>query len=434
MTVQVAGIGAVLGWSIDTRTLAPGDLFFALRGPVHDGHDHVAAAFEKGAIGAVVDHAVPATGPLRVVSDTLAELQRIASAAREQWGGRVIGVTGSAGKTTTKDAIAQLLSVALPVGKTVGNFNNQFGLPLSILRLPDACRAAVLELGMNHAGEIAALARLARPEIGVVTNVGYAHVEFFDSIDAVAAAKRELIEALPDSGVAVLNADDPRVAAMSKVHKGAMVTYGVADGATVRAENIAATATGSTFDCQGIHFETPLAGLHGVRNTLAAIAVAHVFGIPSARLVDAVRGIPQGKMRGERLVRNGVTILNDSYNSNPEAACSMLDVLAATPAERRIAVMGSMLELGAASARLHGEVGQHAAAIKIDVVVGIGEDARVIIEEASRSGVPETFFFSKSEDAGAVLAGFVRSGDAILFKGSRGVQVERALEPLLENR
>ena len=434
MTVQVADIGAVSGWSIDTRTLAPGDLFFALRGPMHDGHDHVAAAFEKGAIGAVVDHWLPAAGPLRVVDDTLAELQAIASAGREQWGGQVIGVTGSAGKTTTKDAIAQLLSVALPVGKTVGNFNNHFGLPLSILRVPDSARAAVLELGMNHAGEIAALARLARPEIGVVTNVGYAHVEFFDSIDAIAAAKRELIEALPRTGVAVLNADDPRVAAMQQIHSGASLTFGVAEGATVRAENVAATATGSTFDCQGTHFETPLAGMHGVRNTLAAIAVARIFGIPAAQLVEAVRGIPQGKLRGERLVRDGVTVLNDSYNSNPEAACSMLDVLAATPATRRIAVLGSMLELGSASAMLHRNVGRHAAARHIDVVVGIGAEAREIIEEASRAGVAETLFFLTSDDAGAELARLLRGGDAILFKGSRGIQVERALQPWLENR
>src|SRR5947199_166731 len=151
MTVDVPGIGEVAGWSIDPRTLAPGDLFFALRGPLHDGHDHVPAAFAKSAIGAVVDHPMVAAGPLRLVRDTLADLQSIASLARERCGGEVIGVTGSAGKTTTKDAIAQLLSVALPVVKTVGNFNNQFGLPLSILRLPDASRAAVLELGMNHA-------------------------------------------------------------------------------------------------------------------------------------------------------------------------------------------------------------------------------------------------------------------------------------------
>ena len=433
MTVHVAGIGAVAGWSIDTRTLAPGDLFFALRGPVHDGHQHVAAAFAKGAIGAVVDHPMVAAGPLLLADDTLTELQTIASSARRNWGGEVIGVTGSAGKTTTKDAIAQVLSVALPVGKTIGNFNNHFGLPLSILRLPDKSRAAVLELGMNHAGEIAALARIAQPRIGVVTNVGYAHVEFFNSIDGVAAAKRELVEALPADGVAVLNADDPRVAAMRAVHPGATVTFGIAEGSTVRAEDIATTATGSTFTCQGARFETPLAGLHGVRNTLAAIAVAHVFGIPAARLVDAVREIPQGKMRGERLVRGGVTILNDAYNSNPEAACSMLDVLAETPAARRIAVLGSMLELGAASAMLHARVGRHAAEKKIDVVIGIGAEARDIIEEAARSGVSETLFFSTSEDAGAALAGLVRSGDAILFKGSRGVQVERAMQPWLEN-
>ena len=186
----------VAGWSVDSRSLAPGDLYFALRGPNHDGHDYAARALEAGAVAAVVDHATGAPRELRV-PDTLRALQDLGRWARRQWGGSVVGVTGSAGKTTTKDAIAHLLSVEIATGRTVGNFNNHVGVPLSILRLPDDCRVAVLEMGMNHAGEIRELAAIALPEIGVVTNVGYAHVEFFDSIEGVAAAKRELIEALP---------------------------------------------------------------------------------------------------------------------------------------------------------------------------------------------------------------------------------------------
>ncbi len=198
-----------------------GDVYFALRGPNHDGHDYVAQAVAQGAAGVVVERSSGAPGEM-LVPDTLLALQSLGNWARETWGGTVIGVTGSAGKTTTKDAIAHLLAVELPVGKTIGNFNNHVGVPLSILRLPEGCRAGVLEMGMNHAGEIRELASIARPDIGVVTNVGYAHVEFFDSIDGVAAAKRELIESLPAGGVAILNGDDARVRAFGRVHRGAV--------------------------------------------------------------------------------------------------------------------------------------------------------------------------------------------------------------------
>src|SRR3954454_24400692 len=214
---------AVAGWSVDTRTQNPGDVYFALRGPNHDGHKFLTAAIEKGASAVVVDHAANLPCEL-VVPDTERALQDLGAWARTAWGGRVIGVTGSAGKTTTKDAIAHLLESELPVGKTNGNFNNHVGVPLSLLRLPDDCRAGVIEMGMNHAGEIRRLTEIAKPEIGVVTNVGYAHVEFFDSIDGIAAAKRELIEGLPADGVAVLNADDARVARFAQVHPGRSVT------------------------------------------------------------------------------------------------------------------------------------------------------------------------------------------------------------------
>ncbi len=432
MTVDLPVIGRASGWSIDTRTLAPGDVFFALRGPEHDGHDHVAAAFAKGAAGAVVEHTVDAAGPQWIVDDCLTALQNVAREARVAWGGQVIGVTGSAGKTTTKDAIAHLLGVVLPVGKTVGNFNNHFGLPLSILRLPDTCRAAVLEMGMNHAGEIRALAAIAKPDIGVVTNVGYAHIEFFGSIDGIAAAKRELIESLPAHGTAVLNADDPLVAAMATVHHGPVITFGTQPGADIEAQQIEMTADGARFRCCGTTVETSLTGMHGVRNTLAGIAVAHAYGIPVGRLVDAARTIPAGKMRGERSQVNGITVINDTYNSNPDALRSMLDVLSQVDAARRIAVLGEMLELGDASNDLHRASGRHAAEKKIDIVVGIRGNARAIIEEAARSGVPQTYFFDDALSAGEAVAQMARPGDAILFKGSRGVQVERAIAPLLE--
>jgi UDP-N-acetylmuramoyl-tripeptide--D-alanyl-D-alanine ligase len=362
-----------------------------------------------------------------VVSDTLCGLQTLGAWARAQWGGTIVGVTGSAGKTTTKDAIAHLLSSEIRTGKTVGNFNNHVGVPLSILRLPDECTAAVLEMGMNHAGEIRRLAEIARPQIGVVTNVGYAHVEFFDSIEGVAAAKRELIEGLPRDGVAVLNADDPRVLGFRDAHPGRSITFGFSEAADVRAEAVELGPEGGRFRACGVDFETGMAGRHAVMNLLAAIAVATCFDIPPARLQAAAASFGVGKMRGERLVHNGITIWNDCYNSNPEAARSMIDVLRETPARTRIAVLGEMLELGHAAAELHGELGRYAAQHGVDVLIGVRGAARAMVEAAKAEGLRADYFDTPA-DAGEYARSIARPGDVVLFKGSRGVQVERALE------
>jgi len=416
----------VTGWSVDTRTLAPGDLFFALRGPNFDGHDYVAAALQKGAVAAVVEHGESGL----VVPDSLAALQNLAAWARQKWGGRVVGVTGSAGKTTAKDAIAHLLAVELPVGKTVGNLNNHVGVPLSILRLPDESRVAVLEMGMNHAGEIRALAAIAKPDIGVVTNVGYAHVEAFDSIEGVALAKRELIEALdPQEGIAVLNADDPRVLRFRDVHPGRAITFGFSEDADVRATQIDL----QIFRVDGVDFHTMLAGRHGVLNLLAGIAVARAFDIPPKRLRDAVATFTIGKMRGERLEHNGIVMWNDCYNSNPEAVHAMLDVLRSTPARRHIAVLGEMLELGHAAEFLHRQAGRCAAASGIDALIAVHGAAHFMAEEAVRAGMPphSVHFFEQAAEAGDFVRQMVQPGDAILFKGSRGVRIEQAMEKVL---
>jgi UDP-N-acetylmuramoyl-tripeptide--D-alanyl-D-alanine ligase len=421
----------VTGYSVDTRTLQSGDIFFALHGPSHDGHDHLGAAFQRGAAAAVVDHPTPDPGVQIVVPDTLAALQQLAVRARERWGGRVVAVTGSAGKTTTKDIVAHLLATGFETGKTVGNFNNHVGVPLSILRLPDSCRIAVLELGMNHAGEIRALARMAHPEVGLVTNVGYAHVEFFpDSIEGVARAKRELIEELPASGIAVLNADDERVAQFRDVHPGPVITFGIRNPADVRATDVRFVAGGSEFQCEGTLFETTLAGAHGVLNILAGIAVARAFGLPAEGLREAVATFAPGKMRGERSVLNEIVVLNDCYNANPEAMRAMIDVLAAENAARRIAVVGEMLELGQSAEPLHRGVGSYLACRGIDVVIGIRGAARFTVDEAVNSGLSDSaaFFFENPVEAGELLRGMLRKGDAVLFKGSRGVRVEKALE------
>jgi UDP-N-acetylmuramoyl-tripeptide--D-alanyl-D-alanine ligase len=422
----------VHGWSIDSRTIAPGDLFFAL----NSGHQFIDAAFEKGAIAAITQkgdrrHFSPPDNPLRIsdlargrnvvcplfgVEDTLLALQQLAHYGRRTWSKPIIAITGSAGKTSTKDIIAALLSVRMKVGKTTGNFNNHIGLPLSLLRIPDDAQVAVLEMGMNHAGEIRDLCRIASPDIGVITNVGYAHIENFDSIEGIAAAKRELIESLPPTGTAVLNADDPRVLGFSLAHGGQTMTYSLS-----QAEDLTFTPGGATFTYEYTHFKTSLSGTHSISNILAGIAVANLFGIPPAALVEAVAALTPGKMRGERHQWNGITILNDAYNSNPEAARHMLDLLRNEPATRRIAVLGEMLELGSMSEHLHRELGAYATGL--DLLIGIHGAARFMVDEAK---IPAQFF-ETPELAGAFLKTIVQPGDTILFKGSRGTHVETAL-------
>lgn len=433
--------GTISGWSIDSRTVNPGDCFFALRGSSNDGHNYVENVVGKGAALAVVEHPLDAKIPQLIVPDTLAAMRQLASRARERWGGTVVGVTGSAGKTTTKDAIARLLNVEIRTGRTIGNYNNHFGVPLSILRLPDDCRAAVIEMGMNHAGEIRELAGIAKPRIGVVTNVGWAHAEYFENgIEGVALAKRELIEELPSDGIAILNADDERVREFRNVHPGRSILFGLSDfshfskDVEVRAEDLRLCPNGAHFRCLGVEFDSPLAGRHGVSNVLAAIAAARALDIPPEHLREAVRALATGKMRGEQFVRGGVTVINDCYNANPEAMQSMLEVLRGTPARRRIAVLGEMLELGREAGTLHRDIGQFAAEQGIDALLGVRGAARFMVEGAIEAGLSGSAasFFKTPEEAGDFLRGYVRPGDAVLFKGSRGVQIEIALERAFE--
>jgi UDP-N-acetylmuramoyl-tripeptide--D-alanyl-D-alanine ligase len=435
--MPAADTTAISGWSIDSRTIAPGDCFFALRGPTHDGHDYVASVFGRGAALAIVEHELPAAGPQMVVPDTTRALQALGRGARSNWGGTVIGVTGSAGKTTTKETVAALIATEFPTGRNAGNLNNHFGLPLSILRLADDAKVAVLEMGMNHEGEIRDLAAIAGPQIGVVTNVGWAHTENFpDGVEGVARAKSELIQALPADGTAILNADDPRVREFRRLHPGRTILFGLAESskdAEVRAENLELSPAGARFRALGVDFESPLAGRHGVSNVLAGIAAARALGIAPERLRDAVRSLSPGKMRGEQTRVHGITIINDCYNANPEAMRSMLELLRDTPGTRRIAVLGEMLELGREAEALHRSLGRFVAEQGMDAVIGIRGAGRWIVDEAIAAGLSggAALFFETPEKAGEYLKKFLRPGDAVLFKGSRGVRVERALEGAL---
>ncbi len=431
--LEIEADAVVTGWSVDSRTLRPGDLFFALRGPSHDGHAYVSEVFAKGAAAVVADRDVPAAGVVLKVEDSLKALQTVAARARQEWRGDVVAVTGSAGKTTTKDMIATMLAVGVPTTKTEGNLNNHVGLPLSLLRLDEAARVAVIEIGMNHAGEIRELAAIAGPQVGVVTNVGSAHIESFDSIEGIAAAKRELIEALPATGTAVLNADDARVAAFAGAHPGRTVLYGQSAAAQVRAEDVEYSLDGVRFRVGTTNFSSALTGRHSVSNILAGIAVAGLYGIAPERLQEPVSKLLPGKMRGERFEHRGILIYNDCYNSNPDAARAMLDVLRDTPARRRIAVLGEMLELGRWAEPLHRDVGTYAAESGIHVLVGLRGAACHMLDAAKRAGLraDAAFFFDDPAEAGRLLRKLAQPGDAILFKGSRGVRVERALEQFL---
>ena len=427
---------AALGYSIDSRTIAPGELFFAVKGERLDGHDYVQAALEKGAVGAVVAHGrlerFPQKRGLLAVDDTLLALQSLAAAVRRLWGRKLIGVTGSAGKTTTKELIAYVLSTRFRVLKSEGNLNNHFGLPLQLLRLEPEHDIAALEMGMSHAGEITALARIAHPEIGVVTNVAPVHLGFFRSIADIARAKYELIASLPAGGTAVLNADDPYVSQFGRDFHGTVIMYGSEHAAAVRAQNIRSRGLeGESFDVvteKGtLPAQLPLIGRHNVYNALAAVAVGLHEGVTATDAVSALARIAPADKRGEVIRRNGITVINDCYNSNPKALDGMVDALSQLPADRRIVVAGEMLELGDAAPDLHRASGRHIAERRIDVLIGVGGLAEYMVEEARKAGVTAQFV-TTPEQAGQWLAAETRKGDAVLLKASRGVKLERALE------
>jgi len=445
---ELDAMARVAGYSIDSRTIRAGELFFAIHGPRHDGHDHVAAALGRGAVAAVVsasraqrfEHAL--RGFCLVVDDTLLALHQLAQAMRHSWGKKIAGVTGSVGKTTTKEILAALLGAKLRVLKSEGNFNNAYGLPLTLFRLEENDDAAVLEMGMSRRYELQELAGIAKPDVGVVTRVAPAHLEFFSGIEEIALAKRELIEGLNGrESVAVLNADDPLVAAFASHAPGHVLTYGIDHAADFRGEAIEDRgALGSTFvvveNGKRTRLEVALPGRHVVSNALAALAAASVWGIGASEAQTVFRTLHAPAMRGELLrFSNGAALINDSYNSSPAALHAMIKVLAATPNyRRRILAAGEMRELGKTSPELHREAGQAAAQTgKIDWVIGVEGDAAQIVEGAVAAGIPptQTRVFASSEDAAKFFAEFVAPGDLLLVKGSRGVKMERIVEALL---
>jgi UDP-N-acetylmuramoyl-tripeptide--D-alanyl-D-alanine ligase len=429
----------VSGYSIDSRTVGVGELFFAVRGERVDGHDFISAALGRGAVAAVVSRervaGLPDAAlavPLLITEDPLLALQALAAHVRRQWGHRVVAVTGSAGKTTTKDAIAAALGAKFKVLKSHGNLNNGFGLPLQLLRLTREHEVAVVELGMNHPGEIAALARIAAPDWGVVTNVGNAHIEnFADGQDGIARAKLELVDALPLTGVAFLNCDDPYVSQFGRDFPGRVVYFGAGPCADPQ-------LAGLKEDMEGLHLRyradgsegeltLHLLGEHNAANALAALAVALEAGVGLDAAVTALESLTPGDNRGEVIAVGGALLINDCYNSNPEALRSMIRTLAARPARRRILVAGEMLEMGEHGPALHAACGKAAAEAGLDLVAGVQGNAEYLATAACAGGV-SALFLPDAQAAGRWLEKNLQPGDVVLVKGSRGVHLERAIE------
>ena len=463
LVTRVAGEIAFTGVSIDSRTTPPGALFVAVRGPRFDGHDFLAEAAGRGARAALVhrDAAAPAGFPRVRVADTTRGLADLARHVRREAALPVVAVTGSVGKTTTKDMTAHLLATRGPVLKTEGNLNNQYGLPLTLLRLAPGHTAAVLEMGMSAPGEIRALSTLAEPDVATITRIAPVHLEFFPSVDAIADAKAEILEGLRPGGTAVLNGDDPRVRVIGERFSGRVVWFGRGRRFEVSAENermeegpangpssgpsgertratraSRGSGGGMTFDLRvagrSVAVAMPLAGPHFVTSFLAAAAAAHVLGIPLEAMAEAATSLRPARHRGEvRRLGERVMLLDDSYNSSPEALEAAVVALSLLPGERRVAVLGDMLELGPTGPALHRERGR-ALAGRVDAVVGVGPLAGEIVEGAREAGLPAASLhhFATASETAEALVRLVRPGDAVLVKASRAVRLEAVVDAL----
>jgi UDP-N-acetylmuramoyl-tripeptide--D-alanyl-D-alanine ligase len=442
-----------VGYSIDSRSTRAGELFFAIKGENYDGHRFVEAALGRGALGAVVTNEFLASSMigssdagawLLPVSDTLVALQKIASSIRSSWTGREVAITGSAGKTSTKELTAAALARIGRVNKTVGNLNNEYGVPLSILKMEsDGSHAAdfdyaVLEMGMNHKGEVARLAKIAPPDVGVVINVAPVHLEFFSSIEEIADAKAELVLGTKSLGVVVLNADDDLVARMKDLRTDLrVITFGIDREAHVRArrlenEGLAGTRFALQTPRGEVDVALPLTGRHQVYNALAAAAVADLYETPLEAISEAFGEASSPKMRGEVIrFESGFTLVDDSYNSNPRALLEMVGTIAATGGfKRRIVVAGEMLELGETGAELHREAGRRVAELGIDLLIGVRGLARELIDGAREAGMSarSAIFCETPQEAAEIVARESQPGDLMLVKGSRGVKTEAVVE------
>jgi UDP-N-acetylmuramoyl-tripeptide--D-alanyl-D-alanine ligase len=441
---------AIEGVAIDSRTIGPGELFVAIRGDRFDGHDFIGAAMGRGAAGAIVEsqrvedaRAAAASRPDTVivgVTDTTRGLQDIARDVRRRSGAKVVAITGSAGKTTTKEVAAEFLSTRFRVFRNKGNLNNHIGLPLSLLELRFRPEVAVVELGMNHPGEIRTLVGIAEPDVRVWTNVGDAHVGFFASPDAIADAKAEILEHAGGHDVLIANADDERIAARTKAFAGRVVTFGIDRPADVKATSVEDRGLDGTraivrTPMGEVRLDTPLLGVGNLANVLAATAVALQFKVPLDAIAERAAAQRPAHRRGELLrLAGGLTLIDDSYNSSPAALLRALQIVkVATGSARKIAVLGEMLELGTHSERLHQQCGAAAAASGLDVLIAVGgASARALAGQAIASGMPaeSVAYAATSAEAADLAIRRTRPGDLVLVKGSRGIGTDVVVDRL----
>lgn len=428
--------------SLDTRTLEPGSLFIPLRGERFDGHDFLHQAAEKGAKAVLVDregeHRFPGVTVIRV-KDTLEAFHSLALWYRNKFDVDFVAVTGSTGKTTTKNIIAEVLRRKYNVLKTEGNFNNQVGLPATIMRLDESHRAAVVEMGMSGYGEIRALMRIVRPKVSVVTNIGMSHIERLGSREGILRAKMEIFEGMDQDPAAVVNADDPLLCQGMKGLKVPIVYYGL-DAGDYRASDIRSMGeegTSYTLLAEGKGFEVslPLPGRHNVYNSLAAVAVGRIFNIGFPDIIKVLGGLKGEKMRlSIQSSPKGVKVINDAYNASPDSMKSALEVLRDTIGDRKIAVLSDMLEMGDFAEEGHALVGTYAANSGVDILITVGDYSRYISCRAKERGmnVSSVYHFESKREAAQLLDGLLKEGDVVLVKGSRGMRMEELASRILE--
>lgn len=425
------------GASIDTRTLEPGDIFFALKGEHSDGHDHIGAAFEKGASCAVIQDATRANeGPFFLLAaEPEAALFELGRLIRSKTSATFVAITGSAGKTTAKDFTAQILRERGAVLATRGNLNNHLGVPLTLARLESEHWAAVVECGMSHRGELRHLAQLIRPQVAVITNVAAAHLEFFESVAQIAEAKAEIFETLGPRDTAVAPAGEPLLRGRARAIPGTARLFGEGEHSFVRALDASMSLEGSDFELQSgdarVHVNLPVPGPHAISNLLAAAAVALTLGLSLETIAAGARLLKPASNRGAvKRLQDDILLIDDSYNSNPKALLSAIDTLALARDRRRVACLGEMRELGPRGAELHREAGA-AIGARVDMLLGVGALAKEILKGASALPEGAKRAFETSAELAAEIKDIVRTHDAVLVKGSRGVRMERVVEALV---
>lgn len=425
----------------DTRKIVSGSVFVALRGEKFDGHDFIAQAIERGAAAIVVScdfsgaelHTYPVT--VFQVTDTLKAYQDLAHAWRLRFSLPVVAITGSNGKTTTKDLTAAVLRGRWQVLKTEANFNNEIGLPLTLLQLTENHQAAVVEMGMRGFGQITELAEIACPTVGIVTNVGETHMELLGSLENIAKAKAELPQAIAEDGIVILNADNVYTAQMQTSTKARVLTFGLAQPADVMADDIISAEGKTLFTChlpdgKSAPFSLPMIGRHNLYNVLAAIAAGYALGLSCEEMQQGLQDFESTKMRFEYKKVKEYHVINDAYNASPMSMAAAIDTLTEMAGGRRIAVLGDMLELGQVSAEAHANVGKKLAEKQMDAAVTYGTMAALIAKTAAAEGVPFVRHCASREEAAAVLRSYLQPGDSILFKGSRGMQMEKIIDLL----